>query len=57
MLTRDVWKYEKRTISIDNMIDVQISRLREKIDKPYGKKLLHTVRGVGFVLKEPGEAA
>ncbi len=54
MLAVDVWKYDKRTVSLDNMIDVQISRLREKIDRPYSTKLLHTVRGVGFILKESG---
>jgi DNA-binding response OmpR family regulator len=37
---------------LDNVIDVQIRRLRRKIDDPYERKLLHTVRGVGFVLRE-----
>lgn len=39
---------------MDNVIDVHISRLREKVDKAATVKLLHTVRGVGFRL---GEAA
>jgi DNA-binding response OmpR family regulator len=36
---------------MDNVIDVHISRLREKVDPPPAVRLLHTVRGVGFVLK------
>src|SRR5438093_1619712 len=34
-----------------NIVDVLVSRLREKIDRPFEKKLLHTVRGVGYVLR------
>jgi DNA-binding response OmpR family regulator len=52
MLTRDVWKETMRYTSLDNVIDVQIARLRRKIDDPFDIKLLHTVRGVGFVLRE-----
>jgi DNA-binding response OmpR family regulator len=52
MLTRDVWKETLRYTSLDNVIDVQIARLRRKIDDPFDTKLLHTVRGVGFVLRE-----
>jgi DNA-binding response OmpR family regulator len=32
-------------------VDVLVSRLREKIDKPFDTKLLQTVRGVGYVLR------
>ena len=35
-----------------NVIDVAIKRLREKVDKPFGKKLIHSIRGVGYVLEE-----
>ncbi|OGT75341.1 MAG: DNA-binding response regulator [Gammaproteobacteria bacterium RIFCSPLOWO2_12_FULL_38_14] len=35
-----------------NAIDVAVKRLREKIDKDFSQKLLHTVRGVGYVLEE-----
>ncbi|OAI48567.1 two-component system response regulator [Gammaproteobacteria bacterium SCGC AG-212-F23] len=35
-----------------NAIDVAINRLREKMDKPFDKKLIHCVRGVGYVLEE-----
>ncbi len=52
MLARDVWKETIRHTSLDNVIDVQIARIRRKIDDPFQKKLLHTVRGVGFVLRE-----
>ncbi len=34
-----------------NVVDVLVSRLREKLDRPFDKKLLHTVRGVGYVLR------
>jgi two-component system copper resistance phosphate regulon response regulator CusR len=51
MLARDVWKSVDRATPLDNVIDVHIARLRQKIDTPFKKKLLKTVRGVGFVLK------
>jgi DNA-binding response OmpR family regulator len=50
MLTRDVWHVAARATPFDNVIDVTIARLRRKLDDPFEKKLLHTVRGVGFVL-------
>ena len=39
-----------RVTPIDNIIDVQMSRLREKVDKPFEANLIRTVRGVGFIL-------
>jgi DNA-binding response OmpR family regulator len=51
MLTRDVWRVAERATPLDNVIDVTIARLRRKIDDPAPAKLLHTVRGVGFVLR------
>lgn len=36
-----------------NLVDVYIMRLREKIDANHEPKLLHTIRGIGYVLKEP----
>ncbi len=51
MLARDVWQSVDRATPLDNVIDVHIARLRQKIDVPFKKKLLKTVRGVGFVLK------
>jgi two-component system copper resistance phosphate regulon response regulator CusR len=38
------------------VIDAQIVRLRRKVDGPFERKLLHTVRGVGFVLREEDAA-
>jgi DNA-binding response OmpR family regulator len=48
MLARDIWKYTSRATPIDNVIDVQMSRLRDKVDKPFAAALIQTVRGVGF---------
>jgi DNA-binding response OmpR family regulator len=50
MLARDVWHATARATPLDNVIDVTIARLRRKVDEPYERKLLHTVRGVGYVL-------
>jgi two-component system copper resistance phosphate regulon response regulator CusR len=52
MLARDVWQETERYTPLDNVIDVHIAHLRKKLDEPFKKKLLHTVRGVGFVLRE-----
>lgn len=51
-LARDVWKETSRTTPLDNVIDVHIARLRRKIDHDHAVKLIHTVRGVGFMLRE-----
>ena len=53
MLAKDVWNEVSRFTPIDNVIDVQMTRLRRKIDDPFPVKLLHTIRGVGFILREP----
>lgn len=52
MLARDVWKETARATPLDNVIDVHIARLRRKVDEPFDRKLIQTVRGVGFVLRE-----
>jgi len=52
MLAADVWKETNRATPMDNLIDVHIARLRRKIDDPFKIKLLHTIRGVGFILSE-----
>jgi len=52
MLSRDVWREPRRATPLDNVIDVHIARLRKKIDQGFPSKLIHTVRGVGFVLME-----
>ena len=53
MLARDVWQETSRFTPIDNVIDVQMTRLRRKVDDPFAVKLLHTIRGIGFILREP----
>jgi two-component system, OmpR family, copper resistance phosphate regulon response regulator CusR len=52
MIARDVWKETSRYTTLDNVIDVHVTRLRRKIDDPFPKKLLHTVRGIGFILRK-----
>jgi two-component system copper resistance phosphate regulon response regulator CusR len=52
MLARDVWKEAGRHTPLDNVIDVHVARLRRKIDDQFDDKLVHTVRGVGFVVRE-----
>jgi two-component system, OmpR family, copper resistance phosphate regulon response regulator CusR len=54
MLTRDVWKEPSRGTPLDNVIDVHIARVRKKVDAENRIKLIHTIRGVGFLLKEGG---
>jgi DNA-binding response OmpR family regulator len=56
MLARDVWKETARHTPLDNVIDAQMSRLRRKIDGRFETRLLHTVRGVGYILRERSEA-
>ena len=52
MLARDVWKETARGTPLNNVIDVHIARLRRKVDVEPFEKLIHTVRGVGFMLKQ-----
>jgi two-component system OmpR family response regulator len=51
MILSHVWGYNFDPST--NVVDVLVSRLRDKIDKPFPIKLLHTVRGVGYVLRPP----
>lgn len=51
MLAHEVWKEPRRATPIDNVIDVQVARLRRKVDLEGRERLIHTVRGVGFVLR------
>src|SRR4051812_29236713 len=55
MLERDVWKQTHRMTSLDNVIDVQIMRLRRKVDGEGAERLIHTLRGVGYRLGRDGE--
>ena len=52
MLARDVWRETRRATTLDNVIDVHIARLRRKVDDSSEVKLIQTVRGVGFIIKE-----
>ncbi len=54
MLAKDVWREPHRATPLDNVIDVHVTHLRRKIDEGQRVKLIHTVRGVGFVLREEG---
>jgi two-component system OmpR family response regulator len=55
MLLEHVWDYHFDPQT--NVIDVHISRLRQKIDKNFDRPLLHTVRGAGYCLRAPEAAA
>lgn len=50
-LARDVWKEPTRGTPLNNVIDVHIARLRRKVDADQATKLIHTVRGIGFMLR------
>lgn len=52
MIAREVWREPNRGTPLDNVIDVHIARLRRKVDQDFAVKLIHTVRGVGFILGE-----
>ncbi len=52
MLERDVWKQTHRMTSLDNVIDVQMMRLRKKVDFDGVARLIHTMRGVGYQLED-----
>ena len=53
MLLEGVWDYHFDPQT--NVIDVHISRLRQKVDKPFGLSLIQTVRNAGYMLKPEGE--
>jgi two-component system copper resistance phosphate regulon response regulator CusR len=54
MITKDVWREAGRHTPLDNVIDVHVARLRGKVDERFDHKLVQTVRGVGFVVREAG---
>jgi DNA-binding response OmpR family regulator len=51
-LASEVWKIERRATSIDNVIEVHVAHVRRKIDPTGTAPLLHTVRGVGYLVSE-----
>ena len=52
LIAEQVW--DMNFDSDTNVVDVHVRRLRSKIDDPFEKKLLHTVRGAGYVLEDRG---
>ena len=52
MIARDVWREPHRGTPLDNVIDVHMARLRRKVDQDFPIRLIHTVRGVGFILRK-----
>lgn len=52
MIMEHVWDYNFDPLT--NVVEARICRLRDKIDRDFDAKLIHTVRGAGYVLREPG---
>jgi DNA-binding response OmpR family regulator len=50
MILSHVWEYNFDPQT--NIVDVLVSRLRDRIDRPFEKKLLQTVRGGGYVIRQ-----
>jgi DNA-binding response OmpR family regulator len=53
MAAQDVWHYASNTLT--NVVDVYINYLRSKVDRGFDIKLIHTIRGVGYLLSEASE--
>lgn len=51
LISEHVWNYEFDPLT--NVVDVYVNYLRKKIDQKKDSKLIHTVRGVGYIMKEP----
>lgn len=52
MLARELWGQRARIVPLDNVIDVHVARLRAKVDAPFARALIRTVRGVGFSMQD-----
>jgi two-component system copper resistance phosphate regulon response regulator CusR len=50
LIAEQVW--DMNFDSDTNVVEVVVRRLRAKVDEPFGRKLIHTIRGVGYVLEE-----
>jgi len=50
MIMEHVWDYNFDPLT--NVVEARISRLRDKVDRPFDRKLIHTIRGVGYVLRQ-----
>lgn len=53
LISEHIWNYNFDTGT--NIIDVYVNHLRQKVDNGFEKNLIHTVRGVGYTMKEPDE--
>lgn len=49
-IVQEIWGYEY--MGDTNVVDVYVRYLRSKLDEPFGQKYIHTVRGVGYVVKD-----
>jgi two-component system copper resistance phosphate regulon response regulator CusR len=49
-LAQQVW--DMNFTADSNAVDVAMGRLRRKVDEPFPKKLIHTVRGLGYIMEE-----
>ena len=56
MLGREIWREPKRATPLDNVMDVHLARLRKKVDEGRARKLIQTVRGVGYTLRNEDPA-
>ena len=52
MLGRELWTEVSRATPLRNVIDVHMARIRHKVDEGFDSRLIHTVRGVGYVLRK-----
>ena len=52
MIMEHVWDYNFDPQT--NVVEARICRLRDKIDRPFDRNLIHTIRGVGYVLEDKG---
>lgn len=54
MILEHVW--DQSFEGVTNIVDVYVRHLRSKVDDPFSQKLIHTVRGVGYCIRDPEEA-
>jgi len=52
MLAQEVWREPNRATPLDNVVDVHVANLRKKVDEGQRGRLIQTIRGVGFMLRE-----
>jgi len=52
MILDQVWDSDYDPVGTSNVVEVYINYLRKKIDQPFAQKLIHTVRGAGYILRE-----